>query len=186
MSARAKRKAPRLRIVTAMGIRISFPVEPGRFARILKTVSKHGGDIQAHLYETNGDQGLAFILCEEPAAAALALTRDGSLVETETVVTITLPPRPRTLRHLVETLEAHGSLIGQTFATTARGAVLLVFRTNDNPRAEDLLRGYLDPVAHPSEFKPVRVGLPKPISRPSAPRRPRSARRASRRRRRAP
>ena len=51
--------------------------------------------------------------------------------------------RQGALSHLVRVLAEGGVRIGYTYATTAPDDACVVLSTDDNPRAEDLLRTYL-------------------------------------------
>jgi hypothetical protein len=128
-----------------MEVRVTYPEEPGKLAHILKVVRESGGGLRAHLVYRLYQQAAAFFVCEQPSEAALALQEDGVDVETETVVTVRTSDRPGLLSHLVQTLEAEKIDIGYSYATVAGDRLLLVFRTGDNPKAEDLLRTYLLP-----------------------------------------
>ena len=126
-------------------LRVSYPGEPGELASIIKLVRTSGGQLQAHLTYRLYDKAAAFFLCECPAEAAMALRNEGVEVETETVVTVCTHDRPGLLSYLVDTLEAEKVDISYSYATVAGDIALLVFRTNDNPKAEDVLRTYLLP-----------------------------------------
>jgi hypothetical protein len=128
-----------------MEVRVTYPAEPGKLARVLKVLRESGGRLHAHLVYRLYEKAAAFFICERPSEAALALQEDGVDVETETVVTIRTRDRPGLLGHLVQTLEAEGIDVGYSFATAGGDGVLLVFRTGDNPRTEDVLRSYLLP-----------------------------------------
>ena len=126
-------------------LRVSYPGEPGELASIIKLVRMSGGQLQAHLTYRLYDKASAFFLCERPAEAAMALRNEGAEVETETVVTVRTHDRPSLLSHLVETLEAEKVDISYSYATVTGDMLLLVIRTADNPKAEDVLRTYLLP-----------------------------------------
>ena len=89
------------------------------------------------------DQSAAFFLCERPSEAALALQQQGVDIETETVVTVRTGNRPGLLSHLIQTLEAERIDVGYSYASGAGDEAMFVFRTGNNPKAEDVLRSYL-------------------------------------------
>jgi hypothetical protein len=126
-----------------MELRVSYPDEPGRLASILRTLREAGGSLAAHLaYRLNGD-AVGLFVCEKPTEAALALREHGFAIETETVVTVRADHRPGALSHLVSTLEAEKIGIAYTYATALADDLFVVFCTDDNPKAEDVLRAYL-------------------------------------------
>ena len=122
---------------------MTYDTSPERLSGILRTLRRTGGRIKAHLVYRLVDRMVGFFLCEHPEEAALALKKEGFEVETETVVTARIVNRPGALSHLVRTLEADGVTIGYSYATATSDDAYVVFRTDDNPRAEDLLGNYL-------------------------------------------
>ena len=135
------------KIQNELELRVTYAGEPGELALILKLLRSAGGKLQAHLTYRLVDTAAAFLLCEHPCEAALAFKDHGFEVKTETVVTVRTHDRPGLLSHLTETLEAEQVDISYSYATTTGDTVLLVLRTNDNPKAEDVLRDYLLPSA---------------------------------------
>jgi len=130
-------------VATEIEIRVSCPDEPGRLAEILSTLRRSSGDVYAHLVYQSEDGTIGRFLCENPTEGALALRNKGLRAETETVVTVRLPERRHTLSHLVTTLESEGIRIGYSYATSTADGLLVVFRTTDNPKAEDVLKAFL-------------------------------------------
>ena len=126
-------------------LRVTYPGTPGKLAGLLKVLRESGGQLRAYLVYRLFEQAAAFFVCDRPSEAALALQESGVEVETETVVTVRTQDRPGLLSHLVQTLEAEKIDVGYSYATVEGEAVLLIFRTNDNPKAEDVLRTYLLP-----------------------------------------
>jgi hypothetical protein len=130
-------------VTTEIEVRVTYPDEPGKLAGILGALRRSGGDVHAHLvYQTDGG-AIGRFLCENPAGGALALREAGLRAETGTVVTVRLPQRRHTLSHLVTTLESEGIRIGYSYATATADGLLVVFRTSDNTKAEDVLRTFL-------------------------------------------
>jgi glycosyltransferase involved in cell wall biosynthesis len=132
-------------IRTQLQVRATFPLEPGRLTQVLKVLEESGGGVRAHLVYRLYEQAVAFFLCPRPSEAALALNHESVAVDTETVVTVATRDHPELLRHLVHTLESERIDVSYTYASRQGEQVLLVFRTGDNPRAEDVLRNYLLP-----------------------------------------
>lgn len=137
----------------ALELRVVHPCGPGALSRILRILRDEGGALRAHLVYRLYDRSTLFAVCERPEEAALALRDAGFEVETETVVSIRTENRPGAVGHLVETLEAEGISIGYSYATAAGETLCVVLRTGDNPKAEDILRGYLN-IADPPDSPP--------------------------------
>jgi hypothetical protein len=133
-------------VKTEIELRVTFDHEPGTMGRILKTLGCHGGSLKAHLaFRNPGHERMTgLFLCEEPTAAVLALREEGFDVTTETVVTVQTERRPRALNHLVHSLELEDVRVGYTYAASNSDELFVVLRTDDNPRAEDILRAYLE------------------------------------------
>ena len=130
-------------VTTEIEVRVSCPCEPGRLAGILGTLRKSAGNVHAHLVYQADDGTIGRFLCENPAEGAFALREAGLRAETETVVTVRLPERRHTLSHLVTTLESEGIRIAYSYATATAEGLLVVFRTSDNSKAEDVLKTFL-------------------------------------------
>lgn len=130
-------------VKTELEVRVTYPTEPGRLSKILQAIAAGGGAITAHLTYRLYDRSAGFFLCERPEEAALTLRNDGYDVETETVVTVRTEDTADAFRHLVETIDHAGVAIGYSYATPGEGVLHAVFRTDDNPKTEDVLKDYL-------------------------------------------
>jgi hypothetical protein len=126
-----------------MEIRVTYPSEPGKLTRVLKTFRRSGGQLYAHLVYRFYDSSSGFFVCEHPAEAALALEREGLAVETRKVLTVRTANRPGICECLVQTLEAESIEIAYSYAASTSEELFLVLLTNDNPKAEDVLRSFL-------------------------------------------
>lgn len=124
-------------------LRLTCPRESHILADLLEVVRREGGDLKAHLIYELGSQFVALFVCEKASQAAAALQEKGITVETETVVVVRTDNRWGVLSHLVRTLAAEGIKIGYTYASALLPELYVVLRTDDNPKAEDLLRNYL-------------------------------------------
>jgi hypothetical protein len=124
-------------------VRITCAYDPKRQARVLELLRKRGGSLKAHLLYKLGEQLVGLFLCEKPAEAALALKTSGLDVDTETAVTITTEDRAGAFAFLLQTLAAEGIAVGYSYSTAADGKLRAVLRTDDNPKAEDILRKLL-------------------------------------------
>ena len=127
----------------AMELRVTYADEPGRLTEVLKTLRQAGEALQAHLVYRIEGRAVGLFVCKKPTEAALALQEQGVKTETETVVTVEIENRPEALSHLVTAIESEGVGIGYSYATPSGDRLCVVFRTDDNPRAEDALRNYL-------------------------------------------
>ena len=128
---------------TELALRIEYPGEPGRLARILKSLGARAGALRAQLTCRLPTGSLLLVLCEKPEEAAQALLGEGERAELETVVTVRTRNVPDAFRHLVKTLEADGLEILYACAAALDDDLLAVFRTARNSRAEDVLRSFL-------------------------------------------
>ena len=126
-----------------MELRVTYKSEPGRLAAILRTLRQAGGRLYAHLVYRLQDESVGLFVCEQPDQAALALKEAGWTIETETVVTVRTHNSWGALSHLVQTLEAEAIDIGYSYASAGLDELYVVFLTDDNPKAEDVLRSFL-------------------------------------------
>ena len=129
-------RTPEIR--TQMQVRVVMSGGQGALARALRRIDALG--IQSHLSYPLHDKRIVLFLSESFEEVADALRHEGVQVETETVLTVCAPERPGMLGHLLDTLEAEGIEVGYCYSGSIRGELLVVLRTGDNPRAEDVLR----------------------------------------------
>ncbi len=140
MAAEATRQAE-----IELELRVTLPAEHGKLAGVLKILVEEGRRLHAYLVYRLEEELVGLFVCERPAEAALALQEKGFTVETETVVTVRSENRPGAVGHLVHTLEVEGIGIGYSYAAARGGSLYAVLSTDDNPRAEDILRRFLLP-----------------------------------------
>ena len=124
-------------------IRVVFEDDTETRAAILEILRKAGGDLKAHILYRFADRAVGLFVAERPAEAALALKDAGFPVETETVVTLAAEHRRGLFAHLARTLAAEGITIGYSYSAAVDGRSLVVLRTDNNPKAEDVLRNFL-------------------------------------------
>ena len=136
-------ETPERAVRTEMELRVAFRDESGKLSQILKTLKQAGGQLYGHLVYRLEDETIGLFVCEKPEDAALALGEQGLAPETETVVLLHTENRPGALGHLVRALEAERIGIGYSYATSTATELYVVFRTDDNAKAEDVLRSYL-------------------------------------------
>ncbi|MBI4583717.1 MAG: hypothetical protein HY717_06815 [Planctomycetes bacterium] len=120
-----------------------FSSRAGKLAQILKILRQAGGALRAQMVYQLKERRVGLFICENPLEAALALKAGKVAVETDTVLTVLMKNRPGTLSFLVQSLEAEKIAIGYTYSTSLADRLLVIFRTDDNPKAEDALRRYL-------------------------------------------
>ena len=130
-------------VTTEMQLRVTCPDQPGRMAAVLDLLRQEGGALRAHLVLHMGTDIQGHFVCERPAEAAAALQAAGIAVETETIVLVRTENRWGAVSHLVRSLEEEGIRIAFTCATAWAPELCVVLRTDDNPKAEDVLRNYL-------------------------------------------
>ena len=128
-------------------LRVNLAKTPAKLSRVLQTIKKTGACALAHLcYKLPNDE-VALFLCEHASEAALALSQEGMEAGTQTAVVVRSPNRGGLLNVLMQTLEAEPVEVFYSYATSEGDRVVAVFRTNNNPLAEDVLRNYLVPAA---------------------------------------
>ena len=136
-------RAPVSQVETELALRIAVGGGLGALARALKLLHAHGEANLVSVVRGGDGRAAGLLLCPNCIEGALALRREGFEVETETVVTVRTPDLPGAFAHFVATLEAENLRIAYAFSLAAGGEILAVFRTDENPKAEDALRNYL-------------------------------------------
>ncbi len=136
-------ESPRPSIQIELELRVIIPSRAGKLAQILKILRRAGGALRAQMVYQLKDRRVGLFVCKNPLEAAMALKAGKVAVETDTVLTVLMNNRPGALSFLVQSLEAEKIAIGYTYSTSLAKRLFVIFRTDDNPRAEDALRRYL-------------------------------------------
>lgn len=136
-------KAQPCAVRTEIQLRVRVSGSQVAEGEVLRRAQEAGGTLRAQLVCPLQEETVFSFVCERPEEAALVLKRENLQVTTETVVTAQTRNRPGALSHLVRTLEVEGIGIGHSYASWNSGHPFVVFRTDNNPKAEDVLRNYL-------------------------------------------
>ena len=133
-------------VKTELQLRVTVDGAIGTLTAMLRTLRESGGFLKAHLvYRSPETDGMAaLLLCDEPKQAAAALREEGFDLEMETVVTVRTENGRGALSHLVRCLEVEGIQLGYTYAAPNSDGLLVVFQTDDDPKAEGVLSSYLE------------------------------------------
>jgi len=123
--------------------RVVLESESSALSRILSVLRKAGMELKGHISYRLSGRGILLLIVSEPAGAAVELKKVGAEVETETVVVLEGAHRRGMLSRLLSTLEAEGIQVGYSWSACTEGRFVAVFRTDDNLRAEDVLKNYL-------------------------------------------
>lgn len=162
MSEPLGRRAVRLE----MGIRVVASSGALDLERLLSVARDAGGPLRGQLVRTSRGRTIVAIACTAPFGAASALARAGFDVALEAVVVAQTEDRAGGLSHLVHSLEVEGVRIECSFSASSPEGLCGVFRTDDNARAESILRHFLRlpnagrEAARSSKVEPVSPGAP--------------------------
>lgn len=129
---------------TEMEVRVTLANRAGEIPTAFTLLRRCGGKLHAYLVYAFGEKLVGLFVCEHATEAALALQEAGLEVETETVVVVRTERDRGAAGHLLTTLEQEGITVSYTYATGTGEELLVLIRTDDNARAEDVLRSYLD------------------------------------------
>lgn len=130
-------------VETVFQLRCDCSLNPGELTRVLTAIRTSQGDLQMHTLHRVDDGRVLLCTCNRASEAALALREKGFKATTETAVRIRTEDRPGALSHLVRTVEAAGITVDYSYGSTIAGQFHGILRTDDNPKAEDALRRYL-------------------------------------------
>jgi hypothetical protein len=133
------------RVETILMLRFSCGRSPASLGEALSTIRRAGGDLRLHVTHVDDRHHVVRCVCTRAAEAALALEERGLEVGLETAVWVEAEDRPGALGHLVQSVEAAGVGVVDCFGLSNGESLCTILQTDDNPRAEDALRAYLDP-----------------------------------------
>ena len=131
-------------VETVFVVRLALGRSPEGLTDALTTIRRSGGDLRLHVTQMNGEACVVSCVCAAPSEAALALEEQGVDASLETAVWVQTEDRPGALGHLVQSVEAAGVRVEASHGVSTGAELRAVLHTDDNPRAEDALRAYLD------------------------------------------
>jgi len=131
-------------VQTVFLLRLRCTRSPEGLAAVFTTIRRAGGDLRLHVIRMDAEGYHVSCVCEHAAEAALALQEQELDAGLETAVWVETEDRPGALGHLVRSVEAAGVRVRASLGASTGQELRAVLQTDDNPRAEDVLRVYLE------------------------------------------
>ena len=124
-------------------ISIFLENKPGQLAGICRALAKAEVNIATLSLADSADFGIVRMIVDDHVKGARVLTEAGFAVRETEVVTVTVPDRPGGMAELMEKIDGAGLDINYSYAyALGHGEkAILVFRFNDNAKAEEALKG---------------------------------------------
>lgn len=124
-------------------ISIFLENKPGQLAGICRALAKAEVNIATLSLADSADFGIVRMIVDDHVKGARVLTEAGFAVRETEVVTVTVPDRPGGMAELMEKIDRAGLDVKYSYAyALGHGEkAILVFRFNDNAKAEEALRG---------------------------------------------
>ncbi len=115
--------------------------KPGTLAELTRFLADKGVNLRALSIADTQDFGILRLICEDPDEVHEALKADGYIVSMTDVLAVELADRPGSLAAVLELLAKAGVMVEYTYAflTTRVGAAFMIFRVDDNAKAEQTL-----------------------------------------------
>ena len=124
-------------------ISIFLENKPGQLAGICRALAKAEVNIATLSLADSADFGIVRMIVDDHVKGARVLTEAGFAVRETEVVTVTVPDRPGGMAELMEKIDSAGLDVKYSYAyALGHGEkAILVFRFNDNAKAEEALKG---------------------------------------------
>ena len=124
-------------------ISIFLENKPGQLAGICRALAKAEVNIATLSLADSADFGIVRMIVDDHVKGARVLTEAGFAVRETEVVTVTVPDRPGGMAELMEKIDRAGLYVKYSYAyALGHGEkAILVFRFNDNAKAEEALKG---------------------------------------------
>ena len=124
-------------------ISIFLENRPGQLAGICRALAKAEVNIATLSLADSADFGIVRMIVDDHVKGARVLTEAGFAVRETEVVTVTVPDRPGGMAELMEKIDRAGLDVKYSYAyALGHGEkAILVFRFNDNAKAEEALKG---------------------------------------------
>ena len=124
-------------------ISIFLENKPGQLAGICRALAKAEVNIATLSLADSADFGIVRMIVDDHVKGARVLTEAGFAVRETEVVTVTVPDRPGGMAELMEKIDRAGLDVKYSYAyALGHGEkAILVFRFNDNAKAEEALNG---------------------------------------------
>ena len=124
-------------------ISIFLENKPGQLAGICRALAKAEVNIATLSLADSADFGIVRMIVDAHVKGARVLTEAGFAVRETEVVTVTVPDRPGGMAELMEKIDRAGLDVKYSYAyALGHGEkAILVFRFNDNAKAEEALKG---------------------------------------------
>ena len=128
--------------MTINQISIFLENRPGQLAGICRALAKADVNIATLSLADSADFGIVRMIVDDHVKGARVLTEAGFAVRETEVVTVTVPDRPGGMAELMEKIDRAGLDIKYSYAyALGHGEkAILVFRFNDNAKAEEALK----------------------------------------------
>ncbi len=129
--------------MTVKQISIFLENKPGQLAGICRALAKAEVNIATLSLADSADFGIVRMIVDDHVKGARVLTEAGFAVRETEVVTVTVPDRPGGMAELMEKIDRAGLDVKYSYAyALGHGEkAILVFRFNDNAKAEEALKG---------------------------------------------
>jgi hypothetical protein len=114
---------------------------PGRLAEITELLGDAGIDLRAMSIADTRDFGILRVIANEPARAREILRAAGCVVSVTPVLAVAIEDSPGSLSRVLRALSDAGVSIEYLYAfiTRKKDSAYVIFRVEDNKRAEDIL-----------------------------------------------
>jgi hypothetical protein len=125
--------------MTIKQLSIFIENKSGTLIKVLNMLSKAGIQIIASTLADTKDYGIYRVLCDNPAQAYMLLKEGGINVQLSDVIALSIDDTPGCAAKAIDKISASGVNILYLYSFLWKGKGVLVFRTDDNTKANETI-----------------------------------------------
>ena len=125
--------------MTIKQLSIFIENKSGTLIKVLNMLSKAGIQIIASTLADTKDYGIFRVLCDNPAQAYMLLKEGGINVQLSDVIALSIDDTPGCAAKAIDKISASGVNILYLYSFLWKGKGVLVFRTDDNTKANETI-----------------------------------------------
>ncbi len=126
--------------MTTRQISVFLENKSGSLVKVFKALKQAHIQLVTSTLADTADYGVCRILCDRPEDAYQVLTAEGFSVTMTDVFAVVLDDKPGRAADAIELFASNNISISYLYSFLFEGKGVLIFRTNDIPRASELIR----------------------------------------------
>ena len=142
-------------VETKTALRVTYPSERGSLSEILRALHKAGGRLYGHFVEHRPEEpSVGVFVYDRPDEVIGPMREAGLEVEARSVLVVRTEDDDETFRRILSALEGAGISVGLSYAILTPDGLVVVVATDDDERAEVVLRDSLSRLGDSNDDEP--------------------------------